>query len=390
MTGSVIEVNLDNLVSNLNIIKKNIRPGCKIMGVVKASAYGHGALHVARVLLEEGVYMLAVASVYEGASLRKAGICSPILVFSEPSMSSTHIAFKYGLTITVHSFDFLEFLSVEARRLKKTCRIHLKVDTGMGRLGFAHTEILKAVNSVLKSHTSPFPLILEGIYTHFANADIPKDRFTEKQISILEKITKEIKANGVYVPLIHAANSAAIFNYRESHLDIVRPGIALYGASPCPDNPLTAGLKELITWKTELVQLKWVPDATSIGYGCAYVTKKKTLVGTVRVGYADGFNRLLSNVGFVIVRGVSVPVIGTVCMDFCLVDLSSIPDVKLDEDVLLLGSEGRKTITASYLADLCGTIPYEVFCSIGRRSIFLYRKNGKFFDVENRERIVKK
>jgi len=366
----IVEVCLDTLLSNLRVIRGLLSPECKIMGIVKAGAYGHGAVIVSRVLLENGVHMLGVASFGEGCELRRGGICSPILVLSEIPRDCIAAAINKDLTLTVHSRSFLEGLSQKIPQGKQAC-LHIKVDTGMGRLGFAVEDVPDALDFALSRSGCK----VEGIFTHFACAETPSDHFTKKQIHIFTELLLKIRRAGIDIPVTHAANSAGLFNYPESHFDMVRPGVFLYGVPPTEENNL--GLAEIITWKTELMQIKWVPKGTSISYGSTFVTKRRSLIGTLRIGYADGYNRLLSSQGHVIIRGGLYPIVGRVCMDLSLVDMTDAPDVSMNDEVTLIGRQGEEQITASHIASLCGTIPYEVLCNIGARASYIYKRNGK-------------
>jgi len=366
----IVEVCLDTLLSNLNVIRSMLSSRCKIMGVVKAGAYGHGALPVSRILLENGVYMLGVASFDEGCELRRGGICAPILVLSEVPSECISKAANKNLTLTVHSRSFLESISQKVPQGKQVS-IHIKVDTGMGRLGFAVEDAADALDFAL-SHSG---CKVEGIFTHFARAETPSEPFTKKQIYIFTELLLRIRKAGMDIPITHAANSAGIFNYPESHFDMVRPGISLYGIPPQEENNL--GLAEIITWKTELLQIKWVPKGTSISYGSTFITTRRSLIGTIRIGYADGYNRLLSNQGHVIIKGRLYPIVGRICMDISLVDLTNAPNVSMSDEVTLIGCQGGEKITASHIASLCGTIPYEVLCNIGARASYIYKRNDK-------------
>jgi len=365
----IVEVCLDTLLSNLKAVRGVLSPECKIMGIVKAGAYGHGALAVSRTLLEGGVHMLGVASFDEGCELRRGGIRAPILILSEIPRECIAKAVDKKLTLTVHSRSFLESISKKVPHGKQA-NIHIKVDTGMGRLGFAVEDAADAVIFALSCSACK----VDGIFTHFACAEAPPpDHFTKKQIHIFKELLAKIR--GTHSLITHAANSAGIFNYPESHFDMVRPGVSLYGISPQEENNL--GLAEIITWKTELLQIKWVPKGTGISYGATFVTTRRSLIGTIRIGYADGYNRLLSNRGHVIIRGRVYPVVGRVCMDISLVDLTDAPAVSMSDEVTLIGCQGGEKITASHIASLCGTIPYEILCNIGARALYVYKRNGK-------------
>lgn len=358
------EVNLNNLQHNFRQIKKMLRKGTKVMVCVKADAYGHGLTAVSKKLISSGLDYLGVASVDEGILLRREKIKIPILILGLMLKEDIEPLFTYGLTPTICSDDFADALNKAGRRKKKVIKVHIKVDTGMGRLGILPED---AFEFIKKIHKLKF-LDIEGVFTHIACADIDK-AFTLYQLKIFRDLIARLERTGIHIPLMHAANSLGVINYRESHFNMVRPGLVIYGLHP--KEGLDIKLRPVLALKTKVVYCKKVPAQYGISYGHTYITKKKTTIATLPIGYGDGYPRNLSNRAPVLIGGRRFHISGRVCMDQVMVDVGNFP-IKIGDEVILIGSQGKKRISAEELAQLAGTIPYEIVCGLASRIPRIY------------------
>jgi alanine racemase len=358
------EISLDAIKHNIAEIKKLLSGGAKFMAVTKANAYGHGAVAVSRAAIEAGVDYLAVANLREALELREAGVVHPILILTESPTSVMDEIVQHQLTQTVYSFSEAKALSDEAVKRKKNARIHIKVDTGMGRVGVAPSE---AGALITKIGSLP-SLIIEGIFTHFAKAEEREDSFTKEQFEKFKGLLPRFQN----IPLKHAANSAATLFHPETHLDMVRVGLMLYGIYPHGNANRTINLVPALSFKSRVVYVKRVPEGTPVSYGGIYVTKKETSIATLPVGYADGYSRRLSNRAKVLINNKRYPVVGRVTMDMILVDVGD-GKVSVGDEAVLIGSQGIECITADEIAALEDTISYEVICNIGKRVPRIYR-----------------
>ncbi|MFO7952590.1 MAG: alanine racemase [Bacillota bacterium] len=359
------EINLDNLKHNLSSFREQIAAKTKIMAVVKADGYGHGAVEVSKVALEHGATWLGVAFVEEGIKLREHGFEVPLLVLNSPFANQVELFFKHNLIPTVFTKDMARLFSKHAVERKQKKEIHLKVDTGMGRVGvFPYTAAEEYLENVRKLPN----LTVGGIYTHFATADEKDKSYAELQLQRFLDLINRLKKKGICPPLVHAANSAAALEIPESWLGMVRLGISMYGHYPSKEvDKKIIALKPLMNLKSSISFLKLVPAGTCISYGCTWVTEKETRVATIPLGYGDGYSRLLSNKAHVLIRGKRHPVIGRVCMDQFMVDVSADPKIKAGDEVILFGEQGNQPISVEEIADLLGTINYEVLCAVGKR-----------------------
>ncbi len=359
------EVSLDHLRYNLANFRAYLSPETKIMAVVKADAYGHGASEIANSALSWGADYLGVAIVEEGIALRKNGIKAPILVFGNPVEEHVPLLFQYNLIPTVISLEMAKKLSTEACKRGKILSLHVKVDTGMGRLGIFPPEKSTSFLEDLKSMPG---LKVEGIYTHFATADETDKTYAKEQIKRFKGLLEILKEKNLCPPLKHAANSAAAIELPEAWLDMVRLGISMYGHYPSEDvEKSRISLKPLLTLKTRVTFIKEVPPKTPISYGCTYITKEKSKIASIPIGYGDGFNRLLSNKGNVLIKGKRVPIVGRVCMDQLLVNISRISGVREGDEVIVYGSQEEEKISVEEIAKSLGTINYEILCNVGSR-----------------------
>ena len=362
------EIDLGAIAHNIGEIRKVIPASTKFMAVVKANAYGHGAVDVSKAAIGAGADYLSVASLKEAMELREAGISSPLLILSESLPEEAETIVKAEITQTVYTLRLAEALSKTASSLKKTSKVHIKIDTGMGRIGATPEEGKSILEKIKKLQN----IEVEGVFTHFAKADDREDKYTERQLSSFKQFIRDIESKRNFIPLKHAANSAATLYHPDTHLDMVRIGLAMYGIYPRSNN-VKVSLKPALSFKTRIMYLKVVPAGASLSYGCTYKTAKETQIATLPVGYADGYSMVLSNRAEVLIRGRRYPVVGRVCMDMFLVDVGE-DAVETGDEVVLIGSQGRENISADDIARLEGSISYEVVCGIGKRVERVYKK----------------
>lgn len=376
-----IEIDLGALLHNFDVIQKKLRPGTEILVPVKADAYGHGAPSVAKALEAKGAAFLGVASVDEAILLRKEGIRIPILILNAILEKEIDAVLEYNLTQTVCTEAAARELDASSGRWKKRVPVHLKVDTGMGRLGVWYEEAESLVR-VIKGRRN---LFLEGLYTHLANADDADPEMTLLQIRRFQEVVDRLKKQSLLPRIIHLANSAATLSYVSSHFNLVRPGLAIYGIDPYYENgrKFTAELRPALRLLTRIVHLQKTAAGRRISYGGTYTTQRETMIATLPVGYADGYNRLLSNQGHVLIRGKKVPVCGRVCMDQMMVDLGALQDVSLGEEVVLIGRQGDQEIRVEELSTLCNTIPYEFLVRLSNRIPRIYLHSPATLAIDN-------
>jgi len=379
------EIDLTAYAHNITELKRITCKGARLMAVVKANGYGHGAIEVAGEALKNGAEYLGVARINEAVQLRTAGLNAPILIFgyTPPDLADTLI--KYDLTQTVYSFSAANTLSEYARQKGTKICVHIKADSGMGRLGLplilgdgGGPEYHPLQNSVqeVESISRLSGLTVEGIFTHFATADSADKSYARIQMEVFTDFLNRLDRMGLIPPIKHAANSGALIDLPESHLDMVRPGIATYGLYPSDEvDKSKADLKPVMTLKSKIIQLKKVPAGFNISYGITYQTKKPTTIATVPVGYADGFNRLLSNRGHMLVHGQMVPIVGRVCMDLTMLDVGRVPGVALEDEVVVFGQHQTESVTADDIASKLNTINYEIVSTITARVPRVYVKN---------------
>lgn len=368
------EINLDNIINNINQIKKTINNTTNIIGVVKADAYGHGAIEVSKALVHSNITNLAVATCDEGIELRQNKIFVPILVFGYTQNEKLVDIIINNLTQTVFSFEVAEALSNIALKLNKVARIHIKIDTGMSRLGFPPTR--HTIKQIIKILNLPCISVL-GIYTHFATADMTDKIFVYEQLEKFNYILKILKQNNINIPC-HVSNSAAIIDIGDFNMDYVRPGIVMYGLSPSNQTKFDSyNFLPAMSLKSQVSFIKQVDAGVSVGYGRTFFTNRVTKIATIPVGYADGYARTYSNKARVIINGQYANIIGNICMDQFMVDVTHIKDINIADEVVLFGCQNNKTITATELANMRDTISYEVVCNISKRVPRTYIKNNK-------------
>jgi alanine racemase len=374
------EIDLDNLAHNMQEIKR-LSKSKEIIATVKADAYGHGALDIAPTLLANGATRLAVAVVNEAVELRRGGIDCPIMVLGFTPDSLIDSILKYDIEQTVYTYDLAEKISKMAIEKNKIAKIHIALDTGMGRIGFTPEE--KSLNQVYKISKLP-NIIIEGLFSHFSTADAYDKSYTNMQFEKFNWFYDKLKEKGVKINIRHIANSAAIIDLPETHLEGVRPGIILYGYYPSEEvSKDKIKLKPVMTLKTNIVHLKEMDQGQYISYGRAFQTRRPSIIATLPVGYADGYTRLLFNKAKVIINGSFAPVVGRICMDQCMVDVTDIGEVKVGDEVILMGEYKNLKMTADEIAELLGTINYEITCMISKRVPRVYIKDGEVIKIRN-------
>jgi len=366
---TVAEIDLGSLEFNYRQLQKRIPEGVKLLAVVKADAYGHGAIPISRKLEKLGVAYLGVAISDEGVELRKGGVKAPILILGGIYKEGVDQVLQFDLTPVVFQKETLRLLTKAAERWKKKVKVHLKVDTGMGRLGVP----LNLWPTFLKE-LKRFPKIeIEGILSHFSMTD-EGESFTTNQWREFQEAVALAKEMGISYKYFHIANSGTLIAFPSYLGNLVRPGIMLYGAYPSLTFQDLIQLKPVMTLKTRIHFLKSVAPGTRISYGGTFVTKRDSLIATLPIGYADGYSRHLSNQGQVLIRGKRAPVVGKVCMDFIMVDVTEIPNVSLGDEIILMGKQGKEQITAEEIAKKINSISYEVLCLIGKRVPRIYKE----------------
>lgn len=364
------EISLDAIKHNTDQFNKYIGPTVKLMAVVKADGYGHGAVPVAKAALQAGADYLGVAILDEAIQLREAGITHPILVLGYTPIRSVRQAILAGIDLAVFTEDVLNEVIFQSQQLQRRAAIHLKIDTGMTRIGVQTRE--EAYILAKKAKAAPF-VTLEGIFTHFANADSSDPSYTLQQYERFQSVISFLNYQHIRIPLKHCCNSAGTMNFPEMHLDMVRVGIGLYGLYP--DDSLknhTISFQQAMTLKTKIVGLKKVSKSQSISYGCTYTPSTDRLIATLPIGYADGLSRHLSNCGQFLLHGQRVLVAGRVCMDQTMIDVTSVPSCQQGDEVIVFGGDDEAFQSIDEIALLMGTINYEVVCLIGKRVPRIY------------------
>ncbi len=359
-----VRVHLANIRANIENIRKTVGSERKILIAVKADGYGHGAVEISKMAEKIGVDWLGVATVPEAIELRMAGVKLPILKFSPAFPEEMDEAVKNDIAIAVCELNNVKLLNEAAARAGKKVEAHIKIETGMGRIGVAPDKAAELAEEILKCQN----LRLGGAMTHLPVSDEANKTFTQRQIDKFKKIVKEIeKKLDIKFPLVHCANSGGVLGHPESWLDMVRPGIMIYGFYPSDETPQTISLQPGLSFKTRVSFVKKVAKGCSVGYGRSWVAPEDSYVATFPAGYADGFNRLFSNSGRVLINGVSYPVVGRVCMDQSMCNLGPETTIKAGDEVVLIGWSGTQNISGYEWAEKLGTITYEVTCQINKR-----------------------
>lgn len=373
------EINLDAIGNNIREIRRRIKTGTQLLAVVKADAYGHGSEEVSKVCLYNGADQLAVATCDEGVQIRQWSIQVPILILGNTVEGQLETVINYELTQTVFRYETAKLMSDIAVKLNKTALVHIKIDTGMSRIGFLPTD--NSIDEIEKIFALP-NLKVTGIFTHFATADEKDKTFTMVQYKKFRFVTDTLNKRGFNNFIRHCANSGAILDMPELQLDMVRAGIIIYGMYPSNEVSHPINLIPAMSLKSQISYVKFLEENVSIGYGRTYFTTHKTKVATIPIGYADGYSRAFSNKARVIVNGHYAPIIGNVCMDQMMIDVSDIPDVKDGDSVIIMGSDGKITVSAEELASISNTINYEIVCNVGKRVPRVYIKNGEIINTK--------
>ena len=361
-----VEISTAAIQRNVSLARRQL-PGAGLLAVVKANAYGHGAIVVARVLERLGVEFLGVALIEEGLELRNAGIAAPILVLGGSYQGGYELMIQHQLVPIVFRPEHITQLAKAAHARGVSVLAHLKVDTGMGRIGVLPEQL-----SEFLDHAARYPQVeLDGLLSHFASADLGDPGFTREQLRKFRRAHEQLLARGIHPRWRHISNSAAVMDLPEARdgelFNLARPGLMIYGLSPSDRYPLREELSPVLSWKTQVTHLKQVPAGTPISYGGIWVAPRPSLIATLPVGYADGYSRGFSSAASVLVRGQRAKIAGRVCMDLCMVDVTGVPNVQVGDEVVLIGRQHAESITADELAKLEGTISYEVLCAIGAR-----------------------
>jgi len=360
-----IEVDCTAIENNVRLLCR--MTGVAVMAVVKANGYGHGAVPVVRAALQGGATWCGVARIEEAMELRSAGIDCPILILGFTPWEKVESAIANDISMAAWTADQVNFAAVKAQNLGRKARLHLKVDTGMSRLGLSPEDAVALARSMVHTPSISF----EGVFTHFARAD-EKDQFTtQQQERCFREVLTSLSAGDMLPPWIHAANSAATISHPNTWFNMVRPGIAVYGLDPSPDCRLPSDFRSALAWKTVISQIKRLPAGRGVSYGHEYSTASEERIGTLPVGYADGYRRVAGNK--VLVRGKQIPVVGRVCMDQIMVQLDSVPEAREGDEVVLIGSQGEESLTVDNLAAIWRTVNYEVICGLGARVPRVYR-----------------
>lgn len=352
-------IDLGAISHNVAEVRKKIGNKRDLMAIVKADGYGHGAVEVSRVALASGADSLGVALPEEGQQLRESEIEVPILVMTPIQPEEAYKVVEFRLAQTVASVELIEALDHEASKASTLVSVHVKLDTGMGRIGVKPDDAVFFVRKV-KSFKN---LHFEGVFSHFSSADERDKAFSQHQLQLFDQVISDLRSVDIEVPKKHMANSAAILDLPQSYYDMVRPGIMIYGLYPSREVSHSIELEPAMTLKTKVSEVKVVPPGTPISYGRTFITRKKTTVATLPVGHADGYRRMLSNRGEVLIKGCRAPVIGTICMDMCMIDASDVGDVRPGDEVILFGKE----LSVDEVAAKAGTINYETVCGVSKR-----------------------
>lgn len=371
------EIDLDNLAYNVRTVVEHSKPA-GVMAVVKANGYGHGAVQVAKVALENGVKWLGVGLVEEAQELRRAGIAAPIHIMSMPLPDQAEAVVRGGFSCAVSDLEVAEALALAARRYGRVAKVQVKVDTGMGRLGVLPQDVLPFVE---KLRRLPH-LDLIGIYTHFSSADEQDKTYTIAQYETFKRVLRDLHEHGISFSWVHAANSAAVLDTPEFGENLVRPGIILYGLYPSAEVHRDLKLRPVLSLKARLVFVKRIPAGSYVSYGRSFRAAKAMTIAGVPLGYADGWSRLLSDKAEVLLAGRRVPIIGRICMDQFMIAVPPDVDARLGDEVVLIGQQGDEYISAEEVAAHMGTLNYEIICNIGPRIPRVYIKNGRAIAAE--------
>ena len=364
-----VKVDLNAVENNINEVRKRIDDDVKVLAVIKADAYGHGAVKVGSFLKDKADYF-GVATLEEAVELRKNNIDTPILILGYTSPKQYEQLVLYDVTATVYNLEMAEKLNETAGKLNKKAKVHTALETGMNRIGFkVCSKSIEYVKCISKMDN----IILEGMFTHFSCADEKDKEYSKMQMNKYDEFAAALQENNIDIPLKHMCNSAGIMEFEDHRFDMVRSGIITYGLYPSDEvNKKSLNLKSALEWKAHVINISEVPEGCGVSYGKTYITKGTTKIATVSVGYADGYKRGLSNKGRVLIHGQYASIIGRVCMDQMMVDVTHIDDVKIEDEVTLIGKDGQNAITVEEIAEIAGSFNYEFVCGIGKRVMRIY------------------
>lgn len=376
-----VEIDLDAIVHNYQLVKKRVAPGCRVLAVIKADAYGHGAVEVAQALAQDGADYFAVSSIEEALELRQAKIGTPLLILGYTDAEMAPLLARRQITQTVTGLEHAGALNRAAKKAGVRLRVHIKVDTGMARLGLdcrSEAQIRRSAAEI-RAIMALENLYVEGIFTHFAVADTPSSDFTKAQFAHFKQLLALLEKEQIYIPIRHCCNSAAILRESEMHLDMVRMGIILYGLSPDHDgmDDFLTGFYPALSVRSVVAQVKRLEPGDTVSYGRIFTADRPMRIATVPIGYADGYIRRLSNRARMLLHGKPAPQIGRICMDQCMIDISEIDGVRPGDIVTIVGRDGGEEVPVGELAGLLETIDYEFVCSLSRRMPRIYYRNQK-------------
>ena len=378
---TIVEVNLDAVKHNVREFKKRVNDkNIAMMAAVKANGYGHGAVEVAKAAIEAGVNQLAVAFVDEGIELREAGVTVPILVLGYTPVEAAKDAIGYDIMMTVYRIEDLKGINEIAKQLEKKAHIQVKIDTGMSRIGLQEEEVAPFLEELKNMKY----IEVEGMFTHYSTADEINKIYTNMQTSLFEKAVNTAKEMGIHLPYIHSSNSAGSMELSNTFQNMVRVGIGIYGMYPSKEVDHTVvSLQPALSLKSKVAHIKHAKKNRGVSYGNTYVTTGEEWIATVPIGYADGYNRQLSNKGHALINGIRVPVLGRVCMDQLMLDVTKAMPVQVGDEVVFYGRQGEEEISVEEIADILGTINYEVTCMLDRRIPRVYKENDETTTVVN-------
>ncbi|TJX15189.1 alanine racemase [Tissierella creatinini] len=376
-----LEIDLDNIIENYQNIRKIVDEKSMIMAVIKANAYGHGSVEVARQLKKNGADRMAVSIITEAIELRKAGIEGPIQILNYTPKEQFGLVLDYDLIQGLYTLNDAKALSTEAVARGKIAKVHIKIDTGMGRIGFIPND--KSLEDIVQ--VSKLPNIeIEGIFSHFARSDELDKGPSRKQYEKFQWLVRKLEDCGINIKLRHISNSGAIIDMPEYNLDMVRPGITLYGYYPSNEvNKNNLKLKPAMALKGKISNIKIVPEGTGIGYGHRFITSRQSIIATVPIGYADGYSRMLSGKSHVFVKDKRVPIVGSICMDQIMIDITDVEGIQHGDEIVLFGYDNPLYPTVEELAGLLGTINYEFICMMERRIPRVYISKGKIIGIKD-------
>lgn len=381
------EINLDAIENNIKNIRRYVSPSAKILGVVKADAYGHGCFETARTLLENGADALAVACIDEAIQLRCCGINCSVLILGHSDIKDAETIIENDVISACYEFSLAEALSKAAQHLGKTAKIHIKIDTGMGRIGYRYAGDEDVKKKTLEEITriAALPSVeIEGIFTHFSVADENDDEYTILQFDRFCEVCEKLSERGINIKIRHCCNSAALIRFPHMHLDMVRPGIILYGHSPSSFVDISGlGLIPAMNFKAKITNLKTVETGSGISYGKHFIADKPSRIATIPIGYADGYSRILSEKAQVITDGKLCDIVGNICMDQCMIDVTNVNTINIGDEVILFGRGDNIELPVESLAEKMGTINYEILCMIGKRIPRVYLKGGALQNTHN-------